>query len=177
RVLAVEQIVAVGNVLVARVFGWETVGDVLKPAVARTRNVVGAIRILAANNRHRHRADIRTVARDLHLVEGRADELSETRIVRAGRTGMIRGAERCAHRGLISRTRPVTRRKGREGGRRRTGANPIQLPGSLIAAEEEQLVLFQRPADRAPELILLQDLLLAAPQGILEKAVGVQVFI
>ncbi len=42
------------------------------------------------------------------------------------------------------------------------GRNAVELPGSLIAAEEEQLVLLDGPPNDAAELVLLQNLLFPA---------------
>ena len=56
----------------------------------------------------------------------------------------------------------------------------IPLPGSLVAAEIEQLVVFECAADRASELVLLENLFLRSAVGvvaIVEEVVRVEGFI
>ena len=91
---------------------------------------------------------------------------------------MVLRAESRAHGSLIRRSRAIA------GGERGQGSSAgalsghtIELAGALIAAEEEQLVLLERSAERAAELVLLQDLLSASAQRILEETVGIQIFV
>jgi hypothetical protein len=87
-------------------------------------------------------------------------------------------AESRAEGRLICRLRPITGgERGQSGVDSGAGRQAIPLAGSLIAAEEEQLVLLNRAAERAAELVLLQNLLAASAQRILEKAVGVEIFV
>ena len=47
--------------------------------------------------------------------------------------------------------------------------NAVLLPGLLIVDEEEQLVFLDWPADRAADLVLIQNLLLPPPSRLSKK--------
>src|ERR1700674_4596724 len=149
--LGVYQIVEVDQFLISVVDRRTGEGSLLVAWNAGPRDVVLAVRQLNIKNVHRHRADVGSIARHVLASAGRPEVVV---------CGMILRATGGSQRRCESRRGPVAcGYRGKERGGDPLGRQSILLTRTLIASEDKQLVFDDRAAQRAAELILVQNLL------------------
>src|SRR4029453_16265101 len=126
-------------------------------AVARragTWEKIAAVVEFDVENIQRHVIDVRSVASHVHATKRIVVTL--TRMI--PRT--ICRPERSPETG---RAPVAVRNRWKEGCGKALRADSVFLPGSLVAAEREQLVLNDRTAQHTAELVLIQDFLFCVP--------------
>ena len=128
----------IADVLIVGIFRGLAVQNILDAAIGRAGNVIAAVGILDSQDIESDRIDVGSVAGHLHGAQKRNRRIS--RLVR-----MIRRAHCRAESGLktgrvaVAGGNRIEERVGRT-----LGGHSIALARALIAAEEEQLVLFDR---------------------------------
>src|SRR5262245_9555709 len=146
------------NVLVLAIFRRNAENALRRRAGSRAGNVIVAVGKLHARKSDSYGIDVGAIACDRDAprwksAHGRAQTGSE--VARFAIIG--HGIQRC--------------------GREPLSGYPVELARSLIASEEKQLVLLDRPADAAPILVLSQYLLGGRswkPVPVIEKVVRIQ---